>query len=61
MTNEEFDNHAFKASDKAIFLGDVYRIVEIDFGERLIGIHEFLDDATVSFIDAGSVELLTDR
>ncbi len=61
MSDEEFDKHAFKSSDKVIFLGDVFRIVQIDFEERLIGIHEFLDDATVSFIDAGSVELLKDR
>ncbi len=61
MTNEEFDKTAFKSSDKVNFLGDLYKIVQIDFDERLIGIHEFLDDATVTLIIAESVDLVTDN
>ena len=52
---------AFKSSDKVNFLGDLYRIVQIDFDERLVGIHEFLDDSTVTLISADSVDLLTDN
>ncbi len=61
MTNEEFDKTAFKSSDKVNFLGDLYKIVQIDFDERLIGIYEFLDDATVTLIIAESVDLVTDN
>ena len=58
MTNEEFDKTAFKSSEKVRFIGDLYRIEEIDFHERLIGIHEFLDDATVTLLSADSVDLV---
>ena len=60
MTNEEFDKTAFKSSDRVNFIGDLYRIVQIDFDERLIGIciYEFLDDATVTLISADSVDLV---
>jgi hypothetical protein len=61
MTDEEFDKTFFNSSAKVKFFGDSYRIVQVDFDERLIGIHEFLDDATVTLISADSVELVTDN
>lgn len=43
MTQEEFLQTSFGKGDQAVYKGQSYLIRSVDFEERLIGLHEFVE------------------
>ena len=44
MTREEFSRYRFSSADKVEYMGDVYDIASLNFGEDLVGIKYFPED-----------------
>lgn len=59
MTQEQFDNHAWNKSDRVKYENQIYRVVEVDFVGRYVGISKVDGVTKIAYILYHEIEIIS--
>lgn len=59
MTQTEFDNHAWRKSDNVQYENQIYRVVEVDFVGRYVGISKVDGSTKIAYILYHEIEIIS--